>query len=112
MSSTDLAPVKILLVEDNPADILITREAFAQFKVINNLPVVQDGEAALAFLRQQGRYAGMPHPDLVLLDLHLPGLPARELLAALRADPHTHRIPVMACVPEPQRLPAQELGAE
>jgi two-component system response regulator len=95
MSSTDLAPVEILLVEDNPADILITREAFAQFNGNHHFHVVEDGEAALAFLRQEGRYAGMPRPDLVLLDLNLPGKNGREVLTEIKSDPLLKIIPVI-----------------
>ena len=89
------APIEILLVEDNPADILITREAFAAYKVINNLHVVQDGEAALDFIRGQGQYARAPRPDLVLLDLNLPFKNGRQVLAEIKNDPQLKRIPVI-----------------
>src|SRR5437868_4209278 len=65
-------PIEVLLVEDDPGDILLTIEAFEHNKVNNNLHVVNDGEQAMAFLRREGEYAGAPRPDLVLLDLNLP----------------------------------------
>ena len=80
-------PAEILLVEDNPADILITREAFADFKLGNTLHVVEDGEAAMAFLRREGQYARAPRPDLILLDLNLPRKNGREVLTDIKDDP-------------------------
>ena len=88
-------PIEILLVEDDPGDILLTREAFADHKVHNRLMVLSDGREALAFLRRQGRYAGATLPDLILLDLNLPGMDGRDLLAALNADPEISDIPVV-----------------
>ena len=72
MTTKSIRPVEILLVEDSPADVLMTREAFEQARLVNTLHVVDDGEQALAFLRQEGMYASSPRPDLVLLDLNLP----------------------------------------
>ena len=72
MTLKKLNHVDILLVEDSPADVLITREAFAEFKVANTLHVVEDGVEALAFLKQERQYAAQPRPDLILLDLNLP----------------------------------------
>jgi CheY-like chemotaxis protein len=95
MIPKNLTPIEILLVEDNPADILITREAFADFKVINNLHVVEDGEAAMAYLRGEGDYAGRHRPDLVLLDLNLPLKNGREVLAEIKTDPQLKVIPVI-----------------
>lgn len=94
---TDHTPrlAEILLVEDNPADILITREAFANFKITNTLHVVEDGEEALAFLRHEGKYIDAPRPDLVLLDLNLPRKNGREVLAEIKADPQLKYIPVI-----------------
>ncbi len=88
-------PVEVLLVEDDPGDVLMTREAFEDNKVRNNLHVVPDGVDALAFLRREGRYAGAPTPDLVLLDLNLPRKDGREVLAEIKADPVLRRIPVV-----------------
>ncbi len=94
-NNVGLTPVEILLVEDNPADVRLTREALKEGKVRNNLSVVVDGEAALAFLRREGQYAGAPHPDLILLDLNLPRKDGREVLAEIKEDPTLKRIPVV-----------------
>jgi CheY-like chemotaxis protein len=83
--------IRILLVEDSPADVRLTREALADAAEATELHVAPDGDAALSFLRQEGG----PRPDLVLLDLNLPGKDGRELLAELRADANLHPIPVV-----------------
>ena len=88
-------PIEILLVEDSPADVDLTREALEDAKVHNNLHVASDGVEALAFLRREGRYADAPHPDLILLDLNLPKKDGREVLAEIKADPLLRRIPVV-----------------
>jgi chemotaxis family two-component system response regulator Rcp1 len=88
-------PVEILLVEDNPADVRLTREALNDAKVRNSLNVVMDGEAALAFLRREGDYASAPRPDLILLDLNLPKKDGREVLAEIKQDPSLKQIPVV-----------------
>ena len=88
-------PIEILLVEDDPGDVLITREAFADHKLGNRLTVCTDGADALRLLRREGRYAAAPRPDIILLDLNLPGVDGREVLAAVRADPDLSRIPVV-----------------
>jgi len=88
-------PVEILLVEDDPGDTLITREALDQSKLANNLHCVVNGEEALAFVRRQGQYAHAPRPDLVLLDLNLPRRDGREVLAEIKGDPALRRIPVV-----------------
>lgn len=87
--------IEVLLVEDDPGDVLMTQEAFADHKVVNNLTVVTDGEMAMSFLRREGEYADAPRPDLVLLDLNLPRMDGREVLAALKADPTLRSIPVV-----------------
>jgi CheY-like chemotaxis protein len=87
--------IEILLVEDDPGDVLITREAFAQNKLRNHLSVVSDGEAALAFLRRKSEYADAPRPDLILLDLNLPRKAGHEVLAEIKTDPELQRIPVV-----------------
>jgi CheY-like chemotaxis protein len=87
--------IEVLLVEDDPGDVLMTREAFADNKVQNNLSVVTDGVEALAFLRKEGKYADAPHPDLILLDLNLPKKDGREVLAEIKADPKLAHIPVV-----------------
>ena len=86
---------KILLIEDNPGDVRLTQEALKDAKVRNKLHVVRDGVEALAFLRREGKYAGAPHPDLILLDLNLPRKNGREVLAEIKKDPNLRRIPVV-----------------
>jgi len=88
-------PIEILLVEDSPADIVITREAFDEAKLINSLHVVDDGIKAMEFLHQQGNYASAPRPDLILLDLNLPRKNGREVLAEIKADDELKSIPVI-----------------
>jgi len=95
MRATELKPIDILLVEDSPTDILITQEAFEQAKLLVQLHVVEDGVAALAFLRQQEPYAAAPRPDLILLDLNLPKKSGREVLAELKSDEDLKLIPVV-----------------
>lgn len=88
-------PVEILLVEDNPGDVRLTREALHEGKVRNNLYIAQDGRQALAMLRRQGPYAQHPRPDLILMDLNLPGMDGRELLKAIKFDDELRYIPVV-----------------
>ena len=88
-------PIQILLVEDNPADIRLTREALKQCPVPCEVSVVEDGMEAVEFLQREGRFADAPRPDLVLLDLNLPRLSGREVLARIKADPGLRRIPVI-----------------
>ena len=96
MSVTELMkPVEILLVEDNPGDVRLTKEALKEAKVINNLTVLKDGVEALAFLRQQGTYDNAVTPHLILLDLNLPRKDGREVLAEIKADEKLKRIPVV-----------------
>ena len=83
------------MVEDNPGDVRLTVEALKEAKVRNNLHTVEDGVEALAFLRREGRYADVPRPDLVLLDLNLPKMNGREVLAEIKEDPDLRRIPVV-----------------
>lgn len=85
----------ILLVEDNPGDVRLTREALRNGKIQHTLYAVQDGLEALEFLRRVGRFASAPRPDLILLDLNLPRLDGRELLAEIKADPDLARIPAV-----------------
>ena len=87
--------MEVLLVEDNPADVRLTEEALREGTVPLHLSVTPDGVEALAFLRREGRYAAAPRPDLVLLDLNLPRLDGRAVLAAVKADPSLRRIPVV-----------------
>ncbi len=88
-------PIEILLVEDNPGDVRLTREAFKEAKVRNNLHAVGDGVEAMEFLRREGEHASAPRPDLILLDLNLPRKDGREVLAEVKEDPELRRIPVV-----------------
>jgi CheY-like chemotaxis protein len=88
-------PIEVLLVEDDPGDVLLIREAFEFNKVHNNLHVVSDGEQALAYLRREGEHAGAHRPDLVLLDLNLPRKDGREVLAEAKQDPELRTIPIV-----------------
>jgi chemotaxis family two-component system response regulator Rcp1 len=94
-NKTNAKVIDILLVEDNPGDVRLTREALKEGKVLNNLNVAGDGFEALAYLRHEDQYAKSPHPDIILLDLNLPRMDGRELLAIVKADPNLRRIPVV-----------------
>jgi CheY-like chemotaxis protein len=87
--------VEILLVEDNEGDIRLTREALKEGRIRNRLHVVTNGENALAFLRRQGEFTDAPRPDLILLDLNLPRLDGREVLAEIKNDSSLKQIPVV-----------------
>ena len=87
--------IEILLVEDNAADVDLTRDFFKDLKVLNRLHVAGDGEAGLAFLRREGAYSNAPRPDLILLDLNLPRTDGREVLAEIKQDSELRRIPVV-----------------
>lgn len=90
-----VTPVEILLVEDNPGDVRLTKEALKEAKVLNRLTVVHDGVEALTLLRRQGKYANAARPHLILLDLNLPKKDGREVLAEIKADDNLKRIPVV-----------------
>jgi len=87
--------VEILLVEDNPGDIRLTREALKDCKMRNTLYVVEDGEEALSFLYKRGKYTNAPQPDLILLDLNLPKKDGKEVLSEIKENPGLKRIPVV-----------------
>ena len=93
--SKRIRPVEILLVEDNPGDIRLTKEAMKEAKIINNLNVVEDGVEALAFLRKKGKFKDVIRPDLILLDLNLPKKNGREVLAEIKQDINLKQIPVV-----------------
>ncbi|MCP2318492.1 two-component system, unclassified family, response regulator [Nocardia amikacinitolerans] len=88
-------PIDILLVEDDPGDELMTREAFEDNKIGNTLHVAHDGQEALDFLYRQGEFADAPRPDLILLDLNLPKYDGRQVLEKIKADPDLTHIPVV-----------------
>lgn len=90
-----LRPVDILLVEDDPGDVMLTREALKNGKAYDSLNVVKDGIEALAYLRREGEYADAIRPDLILLDLNMPRMDGRETLAAIKADDDLKGIPVI-----------------
>jgi CheY-like chemotaxis protein len=89
------APIDILLVEDDPGDVLMTREAFAHHKIRNPLHVAEDGVEALRFLKREEPFAAAPRPGLILLDLNLPRKDGRELLGEIKQDPGLCTIPVV-----------------
>jgi CheY-like chemotaxis protein len=88
-------PIEILLIEDDPGDVLITREAFTEHKLRNRLTVLSDGAQAIAHLRREGRHADAVRPDVILLDLNLPGVDGRAVLDVIRGDAELRRIPVV-----------------
>lgn len=89
------APIEILLVEDNPADVRLTVEGLREGRIANNLSSVMDGDSAVEFLQRTGRYRDAPRPDLILLDLNLPGLDGRSVLKFVKEDPQLKIIPVV-----------------
>ena len=109
-----LQAAEILLVEDNPADVELTQYMMKQGKIFVNLHVAADGFEALAFLRREGQYADVPRPDLILLDLNLPGMDGREVLAEMKSDPNLKAIPVVVLTTsqsEEDVLKSYNLGA-
>ncbi|MGV9340486.1 response regulator [Streptomyces sp. NPDC003688] len=95
MTTPAATPIDVLLVEDDPGDELMTREAFEDNKIGNTLHVVRDGEEALHFLYRQGEHADAPRPDLILLDLNLPKYDGRQVLERIKSDPELAHIPVV-----------------
>jgi len=92
---TPFKPLQILLVEDNPTDVLMAKAAFTSTKRRHHLHVAEDGEQALAFLRHEGAYANAPRPDMILLDLNIPKKGGLEVLSVVKADDHLKVIPVV-----------------
>jgi len=92
---TKVQPVEILLVEDNPVDVMLTKEALGGGRVCNNLHVAEDGEEAMDFLYKRGKYASVPSPEIILLDLNLPRKDGREVLVEVKKDPSLKHIPVI-----------------
>jgi len=90
-----LNAIDVLLVDDDPGDTLMIREAFEHNKVKNALECVADGVQAMQYLRREGEYANAPRPDLILLDLNLPRMDGREVLAEIKSDPQLVTIPVV-----------------
>jgi len=88
-------PIQVLLVEDSPGDVRLTQEAFREANVAIQVHIASDGVEAMEFLRQQGRHAQSPRPDLILLDLNLPRMDGREVLAAIKADDGLKSIPTV-----------------
>ena len=94
-SVNDIKPVEILLVEDNPADIRLTKEALKESKIYNNLHIVMDGIEAMKFLKNQEKYKNEPKPDLIILDLNLPKKSGKEVLEDIKKIDNLKRIPVV-----------------
>lgn len=95
MNLSDAKPIEILLVEDSPSDTQLTKEALEAGKIINNLNCVVDGVEAMEYLRQKGKFAKSPRPDLIMLDLNLPRKDGREVLRELKSDPSLGLIPII-----------------
>ncbi|MCD9624825.1 response regulator [Rhabdothermincola salaria] len=93
--SSEAQPVEILLVEDSPGDVNLTIHSLRRARFANNLSVVEDGAQAMAFLRGEPPYESAPRPDLILLDLNLPVMSGREVLAEVKGDPELSTIPVV-----------------
>ena len=91
----NVVPIDILLVEDSPSDVLLTREALRDARIANDLSVARDGEEAMEYLRQEGVHADKGRPDIVILDLNLPRMDGREVLREIKSDESLRRIPVV-----------------
>lgn len=100
-TATACSPIQILMVEDNPADVRWAKETLKDARLQNTTNVVMDGEAALAYLRREGKYANVTLPDLILLDLNLPKRSGSEVLAEMKTDPALRDIPVVVLTTSP-----------
>lgn len=110
----NLAPLEILLVEDDPGDVELTKEALIDSKLLTHLHVVQDGEEAMTFLRREGEHDNAPKPDLILLDLNLPKKDGRQVLKEIKEDDDLKMIPVViltTSTAEEDILKTYKLGA-
>src|SRR6056297_3080465 len=94
-NSDKIRPVEILLVEDNPADVRLTKEALKESKIFNNLHVAMDGVEAMEFLHKEDKYEDELTPDLIILDLNLPKKDGKEVLDEVKNDADLQRIPVV-----------------
>lgn len=95
MNEQPLAPVEILLIEDNPGDVRLVEEALKENKIKNSLHVAKDGIEAMEFLNKEGKYADIPFPDIILLDLNLPRKDGREVLKEIKENQILKSIPVV-----------------
>lgn len=95
IASQSLKPIEVLLVEDSPSDANLTIKKLKTAKVLNNLHWVEDGESAMEFLQKVGEFVNAPRPDLILLDLNLPGMDGREVLSEVKSDPKLKKIPIV-----------------
>lgn len=95
MNRKDADPAVILIIEDNPGDVELIRQAFKNFKILNSLENVSDGEKAMQFLKKEGSYKNAPRPDIILLDLNLPRKDGREVLSDIKNDPGLKSIPII-----------------
>lgn len=94
-ASTQRRAARILLVEDNPADVELTREGFGEIMLVHDLYIARDGSEAIAFLCREGKFADAPRPDLILLDLNLPGREGHDVLTEIKSDVSLRRVPVI-----------------
>jgi chemotaxis family two-component system response regulator Rcp1 len=94
-NKTSIHPIEILLVEDNPGDSRLAKEALKDSKLLNNLSIAEDGVEAMNFLYKKGKYANVPRPDLIILDLNLPKKDGREVLEEIKTNDDLKRIPVV-----------------
>jgi len=101
MDYSHITPIEILLVEDNPGDTRLIKEALKDSKIYNTLNTVEDGRAALRYLKREGDYAHAAKPDLILLDLDLPHISGREVLEQVKADTELRHIPVVILTVSP-----------